>query len=170
MGARVPKDHARVEALGAVDELNAAVAVALAHLRDEGLRRLLEDVQDVLFTVGAELSAAGGDVSKAELPRVTDAHVEALEEGMAALALGPVEAFLLPRGSPAVAFLHLARVVARRAERRVVSLSLQDGERVAAPLLRYLNRLSSLLFAMAVWLHRQEGGGDEHPTYGEDTP
>ncbi len=159
---RVPKDDPRIEAVGAVDELNAAIGVALAALRDPKARGILMEVQDDLFTVGAEL-ATPATRKAGKLPRLTPAYVARLEAAMDTLEAGPLRKFVLPRGSEALARLHWARAVARRAERRAVALSRR--ERVGPEVLRYLNRVSSLLFQMAVWLQRRERRRPEHPTY-----
>lgn len=160
---RVPKDDARVEAMGAIDELNAALGVTLAAQRHRGIREALLRVQDDLFTVGAELAMpAAGKGTK--VPRVTAQHVAHLEAAMDPLDVGPVKEFILPRGSEALARLHWSRTVARRAERRVVALSRREP--VNPELLRYLNRLSSLLYTMAVWVQRRERRKQEHPSYG----
>jgi len=158
---RVPKDDARVEAMGAVDELNAALGVALAAQTEKRLKDILLRVQDDLFTVGAELAmpSPGGP----KVPRIGAGHVAALEDAMESLDVGRVTEFILPRGSEALVRLHWARTVARRAERRVVSLSNRDP--VSPDLLRYLNRLSSVLYTMAVWLQKRERRRPEHPTY-----
>ncbi len=165
-GARVMKDHLRVEALGAVDELNAALGVAMAHVTSAGRRRTLEEVQNVLFTLGAELSASGGEAPKADLPRIEEDHVGSLEAAIEGLRVAPLESFVLPRGSEAAAQLHLARAVARRAERRVVALAGAPGEVVRPPVLQYLNRLSTLLFTMALRENEAAGVEERPPTYG----
>ncbi len=158
---RVSKDDVRVEAIGAVDELNAAIGLALSALKDREIRKILLKVQDDLFTIGAELASPEPDRTK--VPRVTGAYVARLEEWMTALDAGTVKAFVLPRGSEGFARLHWARTVARRAERRVVALARRD--RVNPELLRYLNRLSSLLYQMTVWLQRKERTKRERPSY-----
>lgn len=158
---RISKDDPRVEAMGAVDELNAALGVTLAAQKDRRIREALRKVQDDLFTVGAELARARPAESR--VPRVTAAYVERLESVMDALDVGPVREFVLPRGSDALARLHWARTVARRAERRVVALARKEP--VNSEVLRYLNRLSSLLYQMAVWVQAKEKRTKEHPTY-----
>jgi cob(I)alamin adenosyltransferase len=159
---RVPKDDPRIEAIGAVDELNAALGVTLAAQKETRIREALLKVQDDLFTVGAELAVpwqrkAGG------LPRVSADHVSRLEAAIVELDIGRVREFILPRGSEALARLHWARTVARRAERRIVALSRHEA--VNPETLRYLNRLSSLLYQMAVWVQKRERRRPEHPTY-----
>jgi len=160
-GKRASKTHPRVEAMGDVDELNAAIGVAMAAVSDVKVLELLKMVQNTLFTVGAELSVAAG--AKAEMPHVTSHDVMMLEAAMDTLDPGKITEFVMPRGSAAVASLHLARAIARRAERQAFALS--KKEPVNPELLQYLNRLSSLLFTLAVWLQRNEGSPQEHPTY-----
>lgn len=159
---RVGKDDPRIEAVGAVDELNAALGVLLAVLKDRGMRTTLLEVQDDLFTLGADLAAPrpGGDP---KLPRVTAAHVASLEAAIECLDPGRVTEFILPRGPEALARLHWARAVSRRAERRAVALA--RATQVNPEALRYLNRLSSLLFTMAVAVQRRERRKAEHPSY-----
>lgn len=159
---RVPKDDARVEAMGAVDELNAVIGLALATQKEKRIRDLLLKIQDDLFTVGAELAMAPAS-QEAKVPRITESHVARLEGGIEALDVGGIREFIIPRGSESLARLHWARTVARRAERRVVSLSKREG--LNPELLRYMNRLSSLLYQMAVWRQKGERKKAEHPSY-----
>jgi cob(I)alamin adenosyltransferase len=145
---RTPKDAARVAAYGAVDELNAALGVALTHPLDDDLRRELLQTQADLFTVGAELATPPGRESAA-LPSVPAAWAGRLEGWIDRheATLTPLRSFILPGGTPAAAALHLARGVCRRAEREVVHLG--HAEPVSAALLSYLNRLSDYLFVLA---------------------
>ena len=159
---RVSKDDPRVEAMGAVDELNSVIGLALVVQTDERIREMLLKIQDDLFTVGAELAMAGG-VKGVKVPQVAEDHVARLETGIEVFDVGTVKEFILPRGSEGLARLHWARTVARRAERRVVALA--KREPLNPNLLRYLNRLSSLLYQMAVWVQRKEQRKPEHPTY-----
>jgi len=160
-GKRASKTHPRVEAMGDVDELNAAIGVAMAAMSDAKVLELLRMVQNTLFTVGAELSVAAD--AKVEMPQVTSHDVMMLEAAMDTMDPGKITEFVMPRGSTAVSTLHLARAIARRAERHAFALS--NKEAVNPELLQYLNRLSSLLFTLAVWLQRNEGAPPEHPTY-----
>jgi cob(I)alamin adenosyltransferase len=160
-GPRVSKDHARIEAVGDVDEANAAIGVALSALTEGLVTDTLRQVQNVLFTVGAEVATKAG--SRAKVPRVSKDEVLALEVAMEGIDVGEIREFVMPRGSPAVATLHHARTVVRRAERRCVALARR--EKVNPELLRYLNRLSSFLFQAAVWVQRKERKPAEHPTY-----
>ncbi len=159
-GPRVPKDDVRVHAIGEVDEANAAIGLALAFQTDEKVVAVLRNAQNTLFTVGAEVASK----PRAKVPRVTQDHVATLETAIALLDVGELREFVMPRGSPAVASLHHARAVVRRAERACVALNRK--EKLNPEVLRYLNRLSSLLFQLAVWVQRREGGPAEHPTYG----
>jgi cob(I)alamin adenosyltransferase len=160
-GVRAGKAHPRFEAMGDVDELNAAVGVAMAAQPGPKVVEVLKMVQNTLFTIGAELSVAAG--KSAQVPKATSHDVMMLEAAMDAMDPGEIKEFILPRGSPAVAALHLARAVARRAERHAWALA--ERETVNPELLAYLNRLSSLLFTLAVWVQRNEGTPQEHPTY-----
>ena len=160
--SKVPKDHLRVVALGEIDELNAVLGVAMEHVPAE-IAAVLRDVQNSLFTVGAELSAAGGKAKAQKLPQLGMERVKHLEELLERHDIGEIKEFVLPRGHGGSAYLHHARTVARRAERAVVALA--QKEDVGAPLLAYLNRLSSLLFVLAIWCYRHAGGFETHPTY-----
>jgi len=159
---RVSKDDPRVEAMGAVDELNSVIGLALVAQADERVRDILLKIQDDLFTVGAELAMAPGTMG-AKVPQVAEEHVARLERGIDSFDVGAIKEFILPRGSEGLVRLHWARTVARRAERRVVTLS--KSEPLNPNLLRYVNRLSSLLYQMAVWVQRAEQRRPEHPTY-----
>lgn len=153
---RVPKHSPRVEAFGAVDELNAALGVARALDRSELVTAELATIQARLFQVGAELAAPGVD-ALAAMERITDDDVAALERRIDALEaeLPPLTNFILPGGGVLGAELHRARTQCRRAERRVTGL--REREPVDARIVRYLNRLADLLFVMARWCNRREG-------------
>ncbi len=153
-GQRVAKDHARVEAYGTVDELNSCLGVVLTHSLPSELLEILVDIQHRLFDLGGELSIPGHFVMQ-------DADVSALEQSLDRLNehLPPLQEFILPGGSPAAASCHLARTVCRRAERRLISLAAQD-DTVNPIAIRYLNRLSDLLFVMARSMNRQAGVAD----------
>ncbi|MYE46202.1 MAG: cob(I)yrinic acid a,c-diamide adenosyltransferase [Chloroflexi bacterium] len=163
-GPRVPKDDARVEAYGAVDELNAALGVAAAGLdRDASpdLAEMLHEIQSTLFDLGGELAtpdarerAASGKLT----PLLAEGSSERLEGWIDALEeeLEPLTQFILPGGAPVAAQLQLARTVCRRAERRAVSLAAIEDD-VAGEVLVYLNRLSDFLFGAARAVNRREG-------------
>lgn len=148
-GVRVQKDDPRVEAYGTVDETNAAIGVALSHCRVAFVQRVLGEVQSDLFTLGAELASVSGHEGRLGIALLTDADVLRLEQAIdeAEQPLPPLKNFILPGGPPDVSALHLARTVARRAERRVLSLA--QRETVRPTLLVYLNRLADLLFVLA---------------------
>lgn len=158
-GDRVAKTHPRITAYGTVDETNAALGLARAlSLRAPGFERIdpiLDRIQQELFVLGGDLAAP--HETKYPVPRVEAAHIEALEQEIDALEedLPALKHFILPGGSPAGAALHIARTVARRAERHTVDLAkLEPVNEYAA---RYLNRLSDLLFVLARWVNRQAG-------------
>jgi cob(I)alamin adenosyltransferase len=152
-GARVPKDHPRVAALGDVDELNSALGLVLAEDVPKDIRSALGEVQQDLLDLGGELSIPGHALLKAERVLFLDQSLASWNEG-----LPPLKEFILPGGSRAAAAAHLARTVCRRAERSVVSLARK--ETVGEPARQYLNRLSDLLFVLARVLNRGAGVGD----------
>ena len=152
-GSRVAKDAARIDAIGAVDELNSTIGVLLAESLPDEVSRCLVDVQHDLFDLGGELSIPGYSA-------VADAHVARLEDAVERYnaTLAPLKEFVLPGGTRAAALAHVARTVCRRAERSVVHLA--GGETVGDPARRYLNRLSDLLFVLARWLNASAGRTD----------
>jgi len=153
-GDRVPKDCARVEAYGTVDELNSCIGLLLAEPRlPDGVRECLTAIQHRLFDLGGELAVPGRTVIIA----ADTAGLEAVLDGLNA-GLPPLKDFVLPGGTPAAAACHLARTVCRRAERRVITL--QRAEAINPEAARYLNRLSDLLFVMARVLCRADGGSE----------
>ena len=148
-GKRVLKSDLRVDAYGTLDETNAAIGLARLHTREEAtLDAMLERIQNDLFDLGADLCFP--DESKDARGRlsVSDAQVDRLEREIDDLnrELQPLRSFVLPGGSPAASFLHLARTVSRRAERLMVELAARPEERVGDAALRYINRLSDFLF------------------------
>jgi cob(I)alamin adenosyltransferase len=151
-GEAVSKADLRVEAYGAVDEVNACLGLARLHTAgDAELDATLARIQNELFDVGADLSTPGKpDEAEGQVLRISEGQVSRLETEIDALnaALPPLASFVLPGGTPAAAALHLARTVCRRAEREAVRLT-EAGEPVSAPAMRYLNRLSDLLFVAA---------------------
>jgi cob(I)alamin adenosyltransferase len=159
-GPRREKHDLRVEAFGTVDEVNSALGVARLHTIGEGeLDAMLFRIQNDLFDLGADLATPDtGEKPQYEPLRIVDAQVERLEAEIDQLNAGldPLNSFVLPGGSPAAAYLHLARTVARRAERLMVELSRRKGESVGRPALKYINRLSDFLFVAARYMN---GGG-----------
>ncbi len=151
-GSRVDKDSLRVEAYGTVDEANSAIGQVLSYNAvPEAIRRCLTEVQHDLFDLGGELCIPGHRAIEGRFITRLEAELDAFNADLPAL-----KEFILPGGGPAAAACHLARTVVRRAERRVLSLAKQ--EQVAEEVLRYLNRLSDLLFVLARRLAREESG------------
>ena len=151
-GSRTPKDSSRVEAYGTVDEANSAIGLVLAaDSVPDDIRRCLTEVQHDLFELGGELCIPGHSA-------VTQAFIDRLENDLDGFNedLPRLQEFILPGGGNAAAACHLARTIARRAERRVFTLS--QTEDIRAEAIRYLNRLSDLLFVIARVLARAENG------------
>jgi cob(I)alamin adenosyltransferase len=153
-GTRIAKDSARVEAYGTVDELNSCIGVLLAvqGLPDKA-RSCLTEVQHELFDMGGELCIPGHRAIAAQQVSRLEQELDELND-----ALPPLKEFILPGGGPAAAACHLARTVARRAERRVWTLS--RTETLNPDVMKYLNRLSDLLFVLARVLARHESGAE----------
>lgn len=152
-GTRVDKDSLRVEAYGTVDELNSAVGLVLAAAIPDDIRACLTRVQHELFDLGGELCMPGFTM----IPEAFTTGLESDLDGFNA-DLPPLKDFILPGGSEAAARCHLARTVCRRAERRVISLAGIDA--INPESVRYLNRLSDLLFVIARVLARADGGSE----------
>ena len=157
-GGRVDKDHPRVDAYGAVDELNAVLGVARTACTDEGLDAVIATIQADCFSLGADLATP--EESKADVTRISAREVESLERWIDRLEeeLAPLKTFILPGGGPLAAHLHHARTVCRRAERRALAL-VRSGDASDATL-RWLNRLSDLLFVMARAANHRAGVDD----------
>ncbi|MGH8224626.1 MAG: cob(I)yrinic acid a,c-diamide adenosyltransferase [Gammaproteobacteria bacterium] len=169
-GSRVTKTGARVEAYGTVDELNAALGLVLAADVPAPEREVLLRVQNELFDLGGELATPGTETIKAATVARLESDLDAFNA-----TLPPLKEFILPGGGQAAAACHLARTVARRAERR--SFALAAEETVNAESLRYLNRLSDLLFVLCRVLTRADAGEEImwesarlKRTTGSDTP
>lgn len=160
-GGRVQKDAERVEAYGSVDETNAALGMARALGLEPDSAAWLEACQSDLFVLGAELACVPGKEDKLRMQLIEQSDIERLERAIdvAEQKLEPLRHFVLPAGTPAAAALHLARTVCRRAERRVVSLSHHDA--IRAEVVRYLNRLSDLLFVLARLANHDAGVPDQ---------
>jgi cob(I)alamin adenosyltransferase len=155
-GRRVSKSDARVEAYGTVDELNSVVGVVLAVAGlPEAVSRCLTEVQHELFDLGGELCIPGHRI-------ITAAQIARLETELDAFndPLPPLKDFILPGGGPGTAACHLARAIARRAERKVWALVELEKDAVNPEVPRYLNRLSDLLFVIARVLVRHERGAE----------
>ncbi|RFB79163.1 cob(I)yrinic acid a,c-diamide adenosyltransferase [Methylovirgula sp. 4M-Z18] len=154
-GQRRPKYDVRVAAFGTVDEANAAVGLARLSVTPQ-VDAMLARIQNDLFDLGADLCTPDtGAKLEYEPLRIIDAQVERLEREIDELngELKPLRSFVLPGGSPAAAHLHLARTIARRAERLMVELAARENETVSAPALKYINRLSDFLFVASRYVN-----------------
>ena len=171
-GARVPKDHARLEAYGTVDELNSHVGM-LRDLAAPQHGELLVSIQNKLFTIGSRLASSSAEEAiKFKVPVIADEDITALEHAMDAMDkdLAPMRNFILPGGHVSVSQAHICRTVCRRAERRTVHLA--HGTDIDPILVRYLNRLSDLFFTMARHLAHLNGAADQpwNPSGGTARP
>ena len=151
-GSRVPKTHGRIEAYGTVDEANSALGVVLA------VPGLPPDVSEALTKIQHELFDLGGELAVPGYRAIQDSHIEQLEQVLDRFnePLPMLKEFILPGGGPAAAACHVARAITRRAERSTWGLA--QSETVAPEVMRYLNRLSDLLFVVARVLARHENG------------
>ncbi len=149
-GERTPKHALRVDAYGTVDEANAVIGLARLHVGDDPeVDAILGRIQNDLFDLGADLCTPEEENPKHPPLRIVDSQVERLEREIDAIneGLAPLDSFVLPGGSPAAAHLHLARTVVRRAERLMTGLAAQEP--VGGAAIRYVNRLSDLLFVLS---------------------
>jgi cob(I)alamin adenosyltransferase len=151
-GSRVPKTHGRIEAYGTVDEANSAIGVVLA------VPNLPAAVSEALTKIQHELFDLGGELAVPGYRAIQDSHIEQLEQVLDRFnePLPMLKEFILPGGGPAAAACHVARAITRRAERSTWTLAQSDT--VAPEVMRYLNRLSDLLFVVARVLARHENG------------
>jgi cob(I)alamin adenosyltransferase len=157
-GTRLPKHALRIASYGSVDEANATIALARLHVAGE-VHAMLERIQNDLFDLGADLCIPQTSRRSAGALRISESQVERLEQEIDAMnaQLAPLASFVLPGGTPAAAYLHLARTVVRRAERLMVELA--ERESVGAPALKYVNRLSDHLFVASRFVN-DRGGKD----------
>ena len=157
-GTRVGKENPRVEAYGAIDELNSQIGVARVLVKDKKLESALRSVQEDLFIMGGDLA---NEIVNAKIPRIEKSHLARLESTTDEIneGLPSLRRFILPGGSLPGAELHVARAVCRRAERRIVALS--KVESINPVIVPYINRLSSFLFVSARVVNKQEGRPEE---------
>jgi cob(I)alamin adenosyltransferase len=157
-GVRVAKHDLRVVAYGTVDETNAAVGLVRLHTSGEA-DAMLGRIQDDLFDLGADLATPGADFASAKALRITQAQVDRLEREIDRMnaSLKPLDSFVLPGGTPAAAHLHLARTIARRAERDITALAANQAVNPLA--IAFINRLSDHLFVMG--RHLNENGAKD---------
>lgn len=157
-GRKVSKGHLRLESYGSVDELNSFVGLLSDYQDDAGIKNLLKDIQDRLFTIGSELACDPEKNIKMPVPDLHESDIELLEKEMDSMneELVPLRKFILPGGSPAISMAHVARTVCRRAERNCIRL--HDAEGNVAPLIiKYLNRLSDFFFMLARYTAHKKG-------------
>jgi cob(I)alamin adenosyltransferase len=159
-GPRVRKDDPRIEAYGTVDELNSVLGLARAAELPQGVDELISRIQSELFSIGAELATPDPAAHGTNL--IGTKHVAALEAAIDhhEQDLPPLRQFILPGGTQSAAFLHFARTVCRRAERRLVSLMAAPGQTISEQVIIYLNRLSDLLFVLARDVNHRAGEGE----------
>ncbi len=158
-GSRISKDHPRAHAIGDVDELNSAIGLALVGLASNEARAMLGRVQNELFDLGADLATPGDDFTPSEMIlRVVQPQIDRLESEIDRMneTLEPLRSFILPGGGEAAARIHVARTIARRAERSVVTASREVAINPLAAI--YLNRLSDHLFVLGRLLAKDDGG------------
>jgi cob(I)alamin adenosyltransferase len=159
----IGKSDPRIEALGALDELNSVLGLTLCFVEDEKLRKLLVKIQNDLFQVGADL--AGSALQEEALPRIRVEHIEELEGVIDELdaKLGMPKKFILPGGTISSAFLHLCRATTRRAERNLVQV--KETLPLNGEMLRYINRLSDLLYVLARQANKELEVQEQQPIY-----
>ena len=153
-GSRVTKHSPRPEAFGNVDEANATIGLVRLHVpKDSAEDTLLSRIQNDLFDLGADLATPAADAPKYPPLRIVESQVQALEAAIDHYNadLAPLSSFVLPGGSAASSYLHLARTVTRRAERAITEM--MDADQVNPEALKYCNRLSDLLFVLARWFN-----------------
>jgi cob(I)alamin adenosyltransferase len=158
-GSRISKDHPRAHAIGDVDELNSTIGLALVGMASEEARAMLSRVQNELFDLGADLATPGETFEPTEMTlRVVQPQIDRLESEIDAMneSLEPLRSFILPGGSEVAARIHVARTIARRAERSVVAAAREISLNPLAAV--YLNRLSDHLFVLGRLLAKDEGG------------
>lgn len=160
---RVSKDDLHIEVLGTLDELNSVIGVTLSFVEDEKLHSLLLKMQNDLFTVGADI--AGSHLEEQKVPRIREEHIRELEKEIDVLEaqLGMPKKFILPGGTRMSSFLHLCRAVARRTERALVTLHAQ--KKINPDVLRYVNRLSDLLYVLARQANKEVEVREQQPIY-----
>jgi cob(I)alamin adenosyltransferase len=161
-GTRVPKSHIRIESYGTVDELNSFIGLLSDLETDEGVKTVLKEVQDRLFTIGSSLACDPEKESNLKIPDLHEADITYLEHQIDAMnnVLEPMRSFILPVGHQAISTAHIARCVCRRAERWCVNLQ-EEALFVDPMVLKYLNRLSDYLFVVARYIGHLNGVADQ---------
>jgi cob(I)alamin adenosyltransferase len=161
-GKRVSKDSLRVNAYGDIDELNAVLGIARSQAKDNEIKTIISAIQNDLFIIGADLASPMDIVA----PRIKANNISQLERTIDKFLkeLDPLKEFILPTGTGGGHYLHLARTVARRAERSIVKL--KKEEKINENVLKYVNRLSDLLFVMARIENKRAGFGEAFANFG----
>jgi cob(I)alamin adenosyltransferase len=159
----IQKDDPRIEALGAVDELNSIVGVTLSLADDKELREVLTKIQHNLFQVGADI--AGSALEKKSLPRITSAHILEIERAIDRIEeqLGMPTQFILPGGTKISSFLHLCRAITRRSERELVRA--KRVIEISPDLMVYINRLSDFFYMLARQANNEVNVKEQQPIY-----
>ena len=163
-GARVSKNHPRIEAYGTVDEFNACLGLCISACgpgkMEQVIRTIMVQIQSRLFDIGADLATPEGAKNESKIVRIDETHVTEVERWIDEIDSKntPLQTFVMPGGTDLASRLHLARTVCRRAERLMVGLS--NTEPVGEGMMRYMNRVSDLLFAMARLSNKESGVGD----------
>ncbi len=159
-GQRVPKDNLRIEAYGTVDELNAYLGQAVASSISEEVKTVLYKIQNQLFAVGSDLATPHDKNIKKDIPRVNQEMIDKLESLIDSFdsKLPELRNFILPGGNSAASSLHIARTICRKIERRIVTLSKEEN--IGEYILKYLNRLSDLLFILARFENQESNTPD----------
>ena len=155
-GTKVPKSHLRIEAYGTVDELNSYVGLCRDLLQGDHEKKILQEIQDRLFTIGSSLACDPEKETKLKIPDLKEEDITLLEKEIDKMneTLPEMKSFILPGGHPSASHLHIARCICRRAERCCVRLQQEDNE-IEAIVLKYLNRLSDYLFVLARYVAHQ---------------
>ena len=153
-GKRVSKNDLRIEAYGTIDELNSVIGICIALKQSKKVEQFLIKIQNQLFVLGADLASPVSQTKCRKIPRIKDEDVKYLEKSIDEVEKNnePLRSFILPGGALISAYLHFARTVCRRAERRVVHL--MKSEHVGKLPTIYLNRLSDFLFVLARWVNK----------------
>lgn len=161
---RLRKDDALISAIGDIDELNSVIGLTIANLTDGHVAEILKGVQNSLFIIGAELSSVHNTAFSPKR-MIGEPDIRGMEKVIDEYAgmVSPLKRFVLPGGTVGSSYMHNARAVARRAERSLAAVSSKGG--INPEVLKYLNRLSSMLFVFALYINKKEGIEEENPPY-----
>jgi cob(I)alamin adenosyltransferase len=165
-GERIAKDSLRIEAYGTIDELNSFIGLTITEIIDIEVKKLLDKIQNTLFTLGSDLSAPDNEKNKKHnIPRISNNHYKEIEKEIDRFdsQLPGLRNFILPGGCKSSALLHICRTICRRAERRVVSLN--NIENLSSDIIIFLNRLSDLFFVLARYENKNAGIPDTKWTH-----